>query len=71
MSIQRIESTTCHTTGWQARAHVAPGERLTQLCSDNDHGGIDGAYGAALIAERKLQRQARVIVGRRAKGNRR
>lgn len=66
MSIQRIQSTGCRTAGWQARAHVAPGERLTRLCSDNDHGGIDGAYGAALIAERKLQRQARVIVGRRA-----
>lgn len=66
MGIQRVESRKCKTAGWQARAHVAPGERLTQLCSDSAHGGIDGAYGAALEAERRLQRQARVLVGKRA-----
>lgn len=66
MGIQRIQSTSCHTAGWQARAHVAPGERLTKPCSDADHGGIDGSYGAALLAEQRLQRQVQVLLRQRA-----
>lgn len=66
MGIQRIQSTSCSTTGWQARAHLAPGERLTKLCSDADYGGIDGSYGAALLAEQRLQRQAKVLLRRLA-----
>lgn len=30
MSIQRIDIPAKHTHGWQARAHIAPGERLAR-----------------------------------------
>lgn len=59
MAIQRIESRRAKSRGWQARAHVAPGERLTRFFADQLHGGIDAAYAYAMNAEAHLQRQVR------------
>lgn len=59
MSIQRIVDTRCGSYGWQARAHVAPGRRLTRFFADDQHGGKRAAYEAAQRAEVQLKRQAK------------
>jgi hypothetical protein len=35
--------------------------RLTHFFADETHGGIDGAYGLAGIAEQRLRRRARAM----------
>ena len=59
MSVQRILNTRCGSYGWQARAHVAPGWRLTRFFADDQHGGKRAAYEAAQLAELELKRQAK------------
>jgi hypothetical protein len=66
MSIQRIDIPAKRTHGWQARAHIAPGERLTRLISDKEHGGKRAARHVADQVEAQLKRQAKRI--RRARG---
>ena len=59
MSIQRIVGTSCGSYGWQARAHVAPGRRLTRFFADDVHGGKRAALELARRAEAQLKRQAK------------
>lgn len=66
MSTQRIVHPRSGTYGWQARAYIAPGERLTRFFADDAHGGIFAALKAAVRAEGKLKREARRI--RRERG---
>lgn len=54
MSVQRIDNPRGHTHGWQARAHLAPGQRLTAFFSDSVHGGTAQALKRAEKAEAKL-----------------
>jgi len=58
MSIQRIDILDKHTHGWQARAHVAPGHRLTMFFSDKQCGGTRAAKRAARAAEPSLKKRA-------------
>lgn len=66
MSIQRIDNPFNNTRGWQARAHVAPGQRITRFFADKAHGGPVAAQRAAEVAEASLKRQ--VKRARRAAG---
>lgn len=59
MSIQRIDIEHKHTHGWQARAYVAPGERLTAFFSDRANGDAQRALRRAQSAEVVLRREAR------------
>jgi hypothetical protein len=59
MSVQRIDIDRKHTHGWQARAYIEPGRRLTKLCSDGANGGRRKARAAAKLAEAALKRKAR------------
>lgn len=58
MSIQRIDIPHKHTHGWQARAHVAPGRRITAFFSDKQCGGTRAAKRAAQAAEPSLKQRA-------------
>lgn len=59
MALQRIVDSRCGSYGWQARAHVAPGWRLTRFFADDQHGGKRAAYEAAQRAEQQLKRRAK------------
>jgi hypothetical protein len=59
MSIQRIDIPKKRTHGWQARAYISPGERLTAFSSDKAHGGKRKARLHAERAEVFLKRQAK------------
>lgn len=61
MSIQRIDIPHKRTHGWQARAHVRPGERLTRFFADQANGGKRKAHRAAESAEPGLKRRAREL----------
>jgi hypothetical protein len=61
MAITRINHSESNTVGWQARAHVAPGHRLTRFFADQSHGGMAKAYDLAVAAERQLKRRARAL----------
>jgi hypothetical protein len=61
MSVQRIDNPSNHTHGWQARAHVAPGWRLTRFFADDANGGTRSALSAAEQAEISLKRKAKRI----------
>ena len=59
MSVQRIDIEHKHTHGWQARAYLAPGERLTAFFSDGANGDAQQALRRAQHAEAVLMREAR------------
>lgn len=59
MSVQRIDSRNTH--GWQARAHVAPGVRLTKFFADGAHGGKRRARQLAKLHEAALYELARTL----------
>lgn len=65
MSVQRILDARCGSYGWQARAHVAPGRRLTRFFADDQHGGKRAAYELAQRAEANLKRQAKRLQQKR------
>lgn len=66
MSIQRIDIPHKRTHGWQARAYVAPGERLTSFSADKACGGRRKARAHAEDAEQVLKREAKRLRARRA-----
>ena len=59
MSVVRIDNPAGHTHGWQARAHLVAGQRLTKFFADDSHGGVIAAMKAAHTAEVQLQRKAK------------
>lgn len=61
MAVTRICHPATHTVGWQARAHVAPGQRLTRFFADESHGGMARAYDLAVKAELALKRKAKRV----------
>jgi hypothetical protein len=66
MSIQRIDIEHKRTHGWQARAYLSPGERLTAFFSDQANGDAQQAHRRAQSAEVVLMREARRV--RRLRG---
>lgn len=55
MSIVRVQD------GYQARAYVAPGRKLTKFVSDRANGGMGPAWQAAEQVEKKLKAKAKRI----------
>lgn len=61
MSIQRIDCYAKRTHGFQARAYVGHGQRLTKFFSDREYGGLKNAAFMAEREELRLKRQAQRI----------
>lgn len=58
MSIVRIDIPESHTHGWQARAYVVKGLKLTRFISDSRRGKARGWH-TALWHEHRLKAKAR------------
>jgi hypothetical protein len=63
MSIIEIYHPASATYGWQARAHVRKGERLTKFLSWGQHGGRYEAMRKARWHEVRLKAQAKRLRG--------
>lgn len=61
MAVQRITSPDCASYGYQARAYIGEGRRLTRFFADDAHGGAERARKLAEAADKQLQRQAKKI----------
>ena len=60
-TVQRIDDGLNRTHGWQARAYVRPGVRLTKFFSDKLNGGKRHAYWRALSMAGVLHRKASIL----------
>jgi hypothetical protein len=61
MSIQRIDIPKKRTHGWQARAHVRAGLRLTAFYADQLNGGRRAAQRLAKAQAEKLKKRAKAL----------